>query len=115
MVTTQIKVCYFFVIFALFLSGCAALTKTDPEGDMTSSLFYESYDNTWDAVMLALETVPLDVVKKGDGFIKTGWIDVESEKEFSGILSTKRWKERFRLRVSVTMMPTLGAGTEKFQ
>ncbi|MGR3320083.1 MAG: hypothetical protein ACUZ8O_16570 [Candidatus Anammoxibacter sp.] len=112
MVNTQMKVCYLLLIPALFLSGCAALTRTIPDGDRTSRLFYKSYDNTWNAVILALETAPLDVVEKGDGFIKTGWITVRSDKEFSGILSTKQWKERFRLLISVTSMPTLGASTE---
>ncbi|MGR3218666.1 MAG: hypothetical protein ACUZ8H_02465 [Candidatus Anammoxibacter sp.] len=112
MAKTRIKVYYFLVMTALVFTGCAALTKTAPDGDNTSRLFYESYDTTWKAVMSALDTVPLDVVEKRDGFIKTGWVTAKSDKEFSGIFSAKQWKERVRLLISVTSMPALGHSTE---
>ncbi|MGR3177725.1 MAG: hypothetical protein ACUZ8E_06675 [Candidatus Anammoxibacter sp.] len=106
------KVYYLLVMSVLFLSGCAVLTRTIPDGDKTSRLFYGSYDTTWNAVISALDTVPLDAVKKGDGFIKTRWVTAKSDKELSGIFSTKQWKERVRLLISVTAMPALGVSTE---
>lgn len=105
-----------YIIFAIFsitcLCGCAALTKTVPGSNETAKLFNNSYNETWNAILSALETIPLETVEKDKGFIKTGWINIISNKETSGMFFAKRWLERSRLLIYITSISAFDTTTE---
>lgn len=105
-------ICGIILIFTVYLIGCAVFTKTIPEGKETSKLFYKGYNDTWNAVISALGTTPLEIVDKHNGFIKTGWIEGRSGRETSGLFLEAHWKERYRLLISIISMSALDARTE---
>ena len=105
-----------YILFAIFsitwLCGCAAFTKTVPGSNETAKLFNNSYNETWNAMLSALGTIPLETSEKDKGFIKTGWINIISNKETSGMFFGKRWMERSRLLINITSISAFDTSTE---
>ena len=106
----QYKYCLL-ILISLF-TGCVYFTKTEPDGNVNRRVFQASYDDTWNAVILSLGDIPLEKVDKSNGFIKTAWIKGKSEKETSGLLFVRSWKERSRLLINVTSISAIDKNAE---
>lgn len=100
------------IVLVSIFSGCAVITTTIPDQQQNRVIYEKSYNATWDAVMLAIGNIPLEIVEKSNGYIKTGWIEKRSDKDSSGLFFDKPWKQRDRLIITLTSMSSFDARTE---
>ena len=62
------------LIFLLGLSGCATTYPKQNLNEPVSKTFYVDYEKIWRAVMLAIESYPIESEDHETGIIKTGFI-----------------------------------------
>ena len=97
------------MVLVLFITGCAVITKPDRGAQVSRKVYPASFDNTWNAVKLALNNVPLEVYDKSTGRIKTEWIQADSDRKGTGLFFDKAWKVRNRFIISIDSLSSFNS------
>ena len=102
------------ILFVSSFQGCAFFTKKAPGGGGYARIFSNSFRDTWDGVINALGSAPIASIDNTgiNGSIKTGWIETLSDRERDGLFFGKKWKARYRLRITVTSLSAMDVSTE---
>ncbi len=102
------------ILFVTFSQGCAYFTKKAPGGGGYARIFSYSFRDTWSGVIDALGSAPIESIENTgvNGTIKTGWIETDSDTERSGLFFGRKWKARYRFRITITSLSAMDAGTE---
>lgn len=104
------KICL--ITLLSLLSGCAIYRGFDPGSQINRKAFHKGFSETWDAVLKALDGMPLDEVNRYKGLIKTKWVEKKSQKKDTGLFFVGVWRQRSRLLISVTSVSALDQETE---
>ncbi len=91
----------YITLFTLLLSGCATSGFTQRNMAVVSRYFEMDADTVWNAVIQAVEGIPIDTVDKDRGTLRTKWVKGWSSRKTTGLLLEGRWQERYRLFIRV--------------
>lgn len=83
------------------LSGCATSGFTQRNMAGVSRYFQRDADTVWNAVIQAVEGIPVETADKEKGILRTRWIQGWSTRKTTGLLLEGRWQERYRLCIEV--------------
>lgn len=71
-------------VLVLLFTGCSyiALIVDDPYDYPDDRIYNASFDDTWSAVLKAIEWYPIITIEKDSGVLLTGWVDDFSPNQF---------------------------------
>jgi hypothetical protein len=68
---------------------------------VVSRYFQRDADTVWNAVIHAVEGIPVETADKEKGVLRTRWVQGWSSRKTTGLLLEGRWQERYRLFIEV--------------